>query len=42
MLQIETNKAIGEVESAYDGVLVKLLRPENSEVEVGEVIAIIQ
>ncbi|MHB1355803.1 MAG: biotin/lipoyl-containing protein [Anaerolineae bacterium] len=42
LLQIETDKAIGEVESAYDGVVAKLLRPEGSEVSVGELIAIIQ
>lgn len=42
LLQIETDKAIGEVESPYDGVVVKLLRPENSEVSVGDLIAIIQ
>jgi pyruvate/2-oxoglutarate dehydrogenase complex dihydrolipoamide acyltransferase (E2) component len=41
-LQIETDKAIGEVESPIEGVVVKLLRPQGSEVSVGESIAIIQ
>lgn len=42
LMQIETDKAIGEVESPFDGVVMKLLRPQGSEVSVGELIAIIQ
>jgi pyruvate/2-oxoglutarate dehydrogenase complex dihydrolipoamide acyltransferase (E2) component len=42
VMQIETDKAIGEVESPLDGEVIKLMKPEGSEVAVGEFIALIQ
>jgi pyruvate/2-oxoglutarate dehydrogenase complex dihydrolipoamide acyltransferase (E2) component len=42
VMQIETDKAIGEVESPFDGVLTRLVKPIGSEVSEGEIIALFQ
>jgi pyruvate dehydrogenase E2 component (dihydrolipoamide acetyltransferase) len=41
LLEIETDKAIEEIESPADGVLAKILTPEGEEVPVTQVIAVI-
>ena len=42
LMQIETDKAISEVESPFEGVVIKLLKSQGSEISVGELVAIIQ
>ena len=41
LLEVETDKAVMEVESRYDGFLAKILSPAGSDVPIGDAIALI-
>lgn len=42
LLEIETDKATTDVESALDGILVEIVEEEDATVDIGEVIAWIE
>lgn len=41
LFQVETDKAVTEVEAPASGVLARIVRPEGARVPVGEVVAVI-
>lgn len=42
LFQVETDKAVTEVEAPVSGVLTRIVKPEGERVPVGEVVAIIE
>ncbi len=42
LFQVETDKAVTEVEAPFGGVLARIVQAEGARVPVGEVVAIIE
>jgi pyruvate/2-oxoglutarate dehydrogenase complex dihydrolipoamide acyltransferase (E2) component len=42
ILQLETDKAVGEFESPVEGVVLQISKPAGSKVAVGETLAVVE
>jgi pyruvate/2-oxoglutarate dehydrogenase complex dihydrolipoamide acyltransferase (E2) component len=42
ILQLETDKAVGEFESPVEGVVLQISKPAGSKVVVGETLAVVE